>query len=89
MFVGGQLLSVLVLLWLRGLSKTGWLDTLLLVLAVLVLFAVWLFRSLKGGSVTKQEEAPTNALEVLKLRLAKGEITLEEYRERKDELEKS
>ena len=33
MFVGGQLLSVLVLLWLRGLSKTGWLDTLLLVLA--------------------------------------------------------
>ena len=60
-----------------------------LVLAVLVLFAVWLFRSLKGGLVTKQEEAPTNALEVLKLRLAKGEITLEEYRERKDELEKS
>ncbi|WP_018702076.1 SHOCT domain-containing protein [Anaeromusa acidaminophila] len=59
-----------------------------LVLAVLVLFAVWLFRSLKGGSVTKHEEAPVNALEVLKLRLAKGEITLEEYRERKEELEK-
>ena len=59
-----------------------------LVLAVLVLFAVWLFRSLKGGSVTKHEEAPTNALEVLKLRLAKGEITLEEYRERKAEIEK-
>ena len=60
----------------------------LLVVAVLVLFAVWLFRSLKGGSVTKHEEAPTNALEVLKLRLAKGEITLEEYRERKAEIEK-
>ena len=59
-----------------------------LVLAVLVLFAVWLFRSLKSGSVTKHEEAPANALEVLKLRLAKGEITLEEYRERKEELEK-
>lgn len=59
-----------------------------LVLAVLVLFAVWLFRSLKGGSVTKHEEAPADALEVLKLRLAKGEITLEEYRERKEELEK-
>ena len=60
-----------------------------LVLAVLVLFAVWLFRSLKGGSATKHEEAPSTALEVLKLRLAKGEITLEEYRERKDELEKA
>ena len=40
MFVGGQLLSVLVLLWLRGLSKTGWLDTLLLVLAVLDLAVI-------------------------------------------------
>ena len=59
-----------------------------LVLAVLVMLAVWLFRSLKGGSVAK-EEAPTSALEVLKLRLAKGEITLEEYRERKAELEKA
>ncbi len=59
-----------------------------LVLAVLVMLAVWLFRSLKGGSAAK-EEAPTSALEVLKLRLAKGEITLEEYRERKAELEKA
>ena len=40
MFVGGQLLPVLVLLWLRGLSKTGWLDTLLLVLAVLDLAVI-------------------------------------------------
>lgn len=40
MFAGGQLLSVLVLLWLRGLSKTGWLDTLLLVLAVLDLAVI-------------------------------------------------
>ena len=60
-----------------------------LVLAVLVLFAVWLFRSLKSGSASRKGEAPTDALEVLKLRLAKGEITLEEYRERKAEIEKA
>ena len=59
------------------------------VLAVLVLFAVWLFRSLKSGSAATPPEAPTSAVEVLKLRLAKGEITLEEYRERKAELEKA
>ncbi len=59
------------------------------ILAVLVMLAVWLFRSLKCGSAAKPEEAPTTALEVLKLRLAKGEITLEEYRERKAELEKA
>ena len=59
MFVGGQLLSVLVLLWLRGLSKTGWLDALLLVLAVLDLAVIpfiavvlrQLLREIEGGEL--------------------------------------
>lgn len=59
-----------------------------LVLAVLVMAAVWLYRALRRPAGTAGEAGATDALEVLKMRLARGEITPEEYRERKAELEK-
>ncbi len=53
--------------------------------ALIILGAVWLVRSLAGGHHTIRHRDP---LEVLDHRLASGEISAEEYRERRELLEK-
>jgi putative membrane protein len=53
--------------------------------ALVIMAVVWLFKALfRSGS---QNEPRTNALEILKQRYAKGEITTDEYRHMKKELE--
>ena len=52
--------------------------------ALVIMAAVWLFKALfRSGS---QNEPRTDALEILKQRYAKGEITTDEYRHMKKEL---
>ncbi len=53
--------------------------------ALIIMAAVWLFKALfRNGS---QNEPRTDALEILKQRYAKGEITTDEYQGMKKELE--
>ncbi|GMB01555.1 SHOCT domain-containing protein [Pelosinus sp. IPA-1] len=53
--------------------------------ALIIMAAVWLFKALfRSGS---QNEPRTDALEILKQRYAKGEITTDEYQRMKKELE--
>ncbi|MGN6664743.1 MAG: SHOCT domain-containing protein [Solirubrobacterales bacterium] len=63
----------------------GWWIAMVLVMAVfwaLVIFgAMWLVRSLAGGHHTIHHRDPA---EVLDHRLASGEISIEEYRERRE-----
>lgn len=52
---------------------------------LIIMAAVWLFKALfRSGS---QNEPRTDALEILKQRYAKGEITTDEYQRMKKELE--
>ncbi|MGN6586102.1 MAG: SHOCT domain-containing protein [Solirubrobacterales bacterium] len=64
---------------------TGWWIVMMLMMVIfwaLVIFgAVWLARSLAGGHHTIRHRDP---LEVLDHRLASGEISSEEYRERRE-----
>ncbi|AJQ26249.1 MULTISPECIES: SHOCT domain-containing protein [Pelosinus] len=53
--------------------------------ALVIMAAIWLFKTLfRSGS---QNEPRTDALEILKQRYAKGEITTDEYQHIKKELE--
>lgn len=53
--------------------------------ALIILAVIWMFKAVfRGGH---QAEGPTGAIEILKKRYAKGEITSEEYRRIKKELE--
>jgi putative membrane protein len=65
---------------------TGYLGFFFMVLfwAAIGLLIVWLYKQIRGAGV---EEASKSALDILKERYAKGEITEEEYREMKKELE--
>jgi len=58
----------------------GWLFQ-LLILALFVGVVIWLLNS------NKQTHSSKNALDILNERLAKGEISVKEYRELKKELE--
>jgi putative membrane protein len=53
--------------------------------ALVIMAAVWLFKALFRSN--SQDESRSNALEILKQRYAKGEITTDEYRLMKKELE--
>jgi len=65
----------------------GWWIVMVLMMVVfwgLVIFAVvWLVRALAGGHHTIHRRDP---VEVLDHRLASGEISVEEYRERREQL---
>ena len=53
--------------------------------ALIIMAAIWMFKvAFRGGY---REEKPTGAIEILKQRYAKGEITNEEYQSMKKELE--
>lgn len=53
--------------------------------ALIIMAAVWVFKAVfRGGH---QAERQTDAIEILKERYAKGEITSEEYQRMKKELE--
>lgn len=65
----------------------GWLGILvhLAFTALVIMAAVWLFKALfRSGS---QNEPRTDAVEIVKQRYAKGEITTDEYQCMKKELE--
>lgn len=55
----------------------------ILVIVGIVLLAVWAVRRVGGGERSKAEES---ALEILKKRYARGEITKEEYEEKKRDI---
>lgn len=63
----------------------GWWVAMILMMvafwALVVFGAVWLVRSISGGHHTIHHRDPA---EVLEHRLASGEISVEEYRERRD-----
>ena len=53
--------------------------------ALIIMAAIWMFKAaFRGGH---REEKQTGAIEILKERYAKGEITSEEYQRMKKELE--
>ncbi|HEY4673600.1 MAG TPA: SHOCT domain-containing protein [Thermodesulfobacteriota bacterium] len=55
----------------------------ILVIVGIVLLVVWAVRRVGGGERSKAEES---ALEILKKRYARGEITKEEYEEKKRDI---
>lgn len=65
----------------------GFLGILFMVLlwAAIILLIVWLYRQIRG---TGAGELSKSALDILKERYAKGEITKAEFEEMKKELEK-
>ncbi len=65
-----------------GGSIIGWIFMILVGVA-LILAIIWLYRQIRGEAPTAGE----SALDVLKKRYAKGEITKEQFNEMKDELE--
>jgi putative membrane protein len=53
--------------------------------AMIIMAAIWMYKTaVRGG---KEAQIQTGALEILKQRYAKGEITTEEYQTMKKELE--
>jgi putative membrane protein len=66
----------------RGWMAIGLITTLLLWVALIFLI-LWLYRQIRGPST---QLAPGSALGVLKRRYAAGEITKEEFEERKKDL---
>lgn len=85
--------------WMGGTGGAGWLWMLgwwvfvLVLLAVAVLAAVWLARNLGGDrsdptGVTGGEAGPSaSARETLDLRYARGELSRDEYRQARRDLE--
>jgi putative membrane protein len=59
-----------------------------LMMVGLVLLAVWIVRTVAGGAPPggSAEDSTTSARRILGERYARGEISTEEYRERRDEL---
>ena len=53
--------------------------------AMIIMAAIWMFKTVVRGG--KEVQGQTGALEILKQRYAKGEITTEEYQNMKKELE--
>lgn len=53
--------------------------------ALIILAAIWMFKAVFRGGY--QAEKSTGAIDILKQRYAKGEITAEEYQRMKKELE--
>ena len=53
--------------------------------ALIIMAVVWLFKTLFRGGITNGVR--TDAMEILKQRYAKGEITTDEYQRMKKELE--
>lgn len=53
--------------------------------ALIIMAAIWMFKAVFRGGC--RGEKPTGAIEILKQRYAKGEITNEEYQSMKKELE--
>ncbi|MDF2501879.1 MAG: Protein of unknown function rane [Anaerosporomusa subterranea] len=53
--------------------------------AMVVLSAIWLYKHVMSGP--KKERKSETALDILQQRLAKGEISVEEYRTMRQELE--
>ncbi|MEW6035003.1 MAG: SHOCT domain-containing protein [Candidatus Micrarchaeota archaeon] len=67
-----------------GYYSWGWIVSLvfwILLFVAIVLLVYWLYRSIRGGG------AALSALEILKQRYAKGEITKKQYEEMREELE--
>ncbi len=55
---------------------------------VILVAIVWVIRSAAGGGSAPPSSTRESALEILKGRYARGEISLEEYRRMREELEK-
>lgn len=68
-----------------------WLGPLFTVLfwAILIGGVVWLVRSLSAGGRLGHGPEPSRALSILEERFARGEISAEEFRRMKEELEAS
>jgi len=72
-------------------SSMGWLGMgfgiiiHLAFIALIIMAAIWMFKTAFRGE--HREEKQTGAIEILKQRYAKGEITSEEYKSMKKELE--
>lgn len=69
-----------------GWMTFGWIFVILFWVAIILLI-IWLYRQIKGPAVKPGETGET-PLDVLKKRYTRGEITKEQYREMKEELEK-
>ncbi|MGN6257158.1 MAG: SHOCT domain-containing protein [Solirubrobacterales bacterium] len=84
-------LAILLADWNNHMGELGagwWIAMVLMMIvfwALVIVGAVWLVRSLAGGHHTIRHRDPA---EVLDHRLASGEISVEEYRERRDLLGK-
>jgi len=67
---------------------TGWMIVMMIGMALfwglIILGVVWLIRSTRWGSAQGDQESPS---EILDRRFAAGEMSLEEFRERRDALE--
>lgn len=75
-----------------GMMSYGWGFTSLIPLAFLVLLVLGLYYLIKEFTKTGKSEQPghgDSALDILKERYARGEITSEEYLKMKEELEES
>ncbi len=71
-----------------GFSPWGWIVMLLfwaLIVGGIALLVIWLFRETAPGAPAPA--APSRALDILKERYARGEITREQYEEMKREIE--
>ena len=55
---------------------------------VLIVVVVVLIKALAGGKVDSPADRRESPMEILKARYARGEISEEEYRHRREELEK-
>ncbi|HEY8531623.1 MAG TPA: SHOCT domain-containing protein [Limnochorda sp.] len=66
-----------------------WIGALFMILfwAVLIGGIVWLVRTLAEGSRTARQEGPSRALAILEERFARGEISAEEFRRMREELQ--
>ena len=69
-------------------NPVGWIVMLLfwaLIVGGIALLVIWLFREIAPGAPAPA--APSRALDILKERYARGEITREQYEEMKREIE--
>lgn len=70
-----------------GWPIVGWVFMVLL-WAALILLVIWLYKQIRGPDTEAKEAQETeNPLDILKKRYAKGEISREEFTERKKDIE--